>query len=522
MYNLLVTADSTAWDGSQPTYHYSIERFLEQTEPRLRERFNNLDQQAISELCSLPALFAYETDIDKPARIGRVTNIARSSISVALSYQIDLDTAPISRDELLAKQIALGIANPYELRRTHWAVKDVDLPVGISSGARGASPVPERYKTVHVLGEGGQALVRKAIDLELNRPVAIKSLEPFFGIAPDARDRERFRREARALAALAHPSIPAVYDIQLAGSPPQIIFEFIDGTNLLKLLNTRRPTLRETCRWLLQVCSALSHAHDHGIIHRDVKPANLVVRSQTGVCFLVDFGLAAVPWDNLRTMSRTAGTPAYMAPEQVRGEELDARADVYSLAVTLYQLLANKLPAPERYEPLSSMDPDIPPAIDTLIQDCMQPKHIRVATAQQFGRRLRDAASISLSLAEMLEDNTLLQKFEQAIHGNGLTYDSDILREVRAMLERFARVTQLARDGHVTLGDLGIDSGPSIDTVVIPLEEAVKKFKRQYIAEALRKFQGNRTHTARALEVNVRTIFRSLAEDGRDSDVEAD
>jgi len=127
MYNLLVTSKAGVWDGPAPTYHFSGQRFLTHTPTHLRDRFIYLRPETIAELCSIPTLFAYESDLDRPAKFGRITNVAQSIDSVALTFRVD-PTAPIlSRDELLDRQIELGIADPYELRTTHWAIKDVDI-----------------------------------------------------------------------------------------------------------------------------------------------------------------------------------------------------------------------------------------------------------------------------------------------------------------------------------------------------------------------------------------------------------
>lgn len=523
MYNLLVTSTDGAWERASPTYYYAPNRFLQEyTEPGLLLRFQLLQAETIAELCSIPTLFVYELDLNKPESfIGRITNISQTSGGVTLTFEIDRSAPRISRENLLRMQITLGISDPNEINRTHWALKDIDLIKVIKSvypsysEQRSPTVDASRYRIESCLGEGGQALVSKATDLLLGRPVAIKSLEPFFGVAPSARDRERLRREARALATLSHPNIPAVYDIQLDVFPPRIIFEFIDGSNLLKVLQLRKPSLREVCRWLLQVCSALAHAHQRGVIHRDLKPANIVLKLQEGTCYLVDFGLAAISDEALRTSSKFAGTTAYMAPEQHRGEDLDGRADLYSLGVTMYQLLANKLPRPESYEPLSAIDPSIPHDLDVLIQDCLRARENRPVSVDDFVRRLRDAVAVSLSMSEVLEHGNLLQRVIESLETASPDNIAGILDDIRRLRTRLVRLQSLVEDGQVSLPELGVTAGTSIDSVIIPLEEAVKKFKRQYVAEALERFRGNRTQAAKALDVNVRTVFRFLA-DGED------
>lgn len=374
----------------------------------------------------------------------------------------------------------------------------------------------ERYRIESTLGAGGQALVTKATDVLLDRPVAIKSLAPFFGSEATERDRERLKREARALAALSHPQIPAVYDVFLDSSPPQIVFEFVDGDNLLTVLKRRRPTIREVCRWMLQACAALSHAHAAGIIHRDIKPPNLILRATDGSCCVVDFGLATLPGESLGTTSRFYGTPGYMAPEQLRGEVVDARADVFSLAVTMYQLLANKLPAPEEYETLSSIDPVIPPAVDALIQDSLRARSSRPADANEFAQRLKDAVAVSVSLSDLLDSSRLLGELADTLQQLSPSQHGGLIQQLMGAQQRLRRVHGLVNDGMVSLSDLGIHSGGKHSGILIPLKEAVKKFRREYILEALERCGNNRSQTARALDVDPRTIFRFLAAEDDD------
>lgn len=365
-----------------------------------------------------------------------------------------------------------------------------------------------RYRIESRLGAGGQGLVTKATDILLDRPVAIKTLSPLFGAE---RGSERLTREARALAALSHPQIPAVYDILLDSSPPQIVFEFIDGDNLLTVLSQRRPTIREVCRWMLQACAALSHAHAAGVVHRDVKTANLILRSTDGSCCLVDFGLATLPGESLGTASRFYGTPGYTAPEQLRGEVVDARADVFSLAVTMYQLLTNKLPAPEEYETLSSIDPVIPPAVDALLHDSLRAKNSRPASAAEFAQRLKDAVAVSVSLSDLLDNARLLGELADVLRQVSPSQHGSMVQQLLLTQQRLQRVNGLVSDGLVTLSDLGIHSGAKRAGLLIPLKEAVKKFRREYVLEALERCGDNRTQTARAIDVDPRTIFRFLA-----------
>jgi len=239
------------------------------------------------------------------------------------------------------------------------APSDVISPSENVSG-RPASP----YQVIEMLGGGGMGVVYKARDTRLNRAVALKFLPA--DRADDEAALERFRREAQAASALNHPNICTIYDIgemPLDGGEGQrfIAMEFLDGQTLERRISGKALPLRETLELAIEIADALSAAHDEGIIHRDIKPANVFV-TKRGTAKVLDFGLAkltvtgssdhpylpAVPGRTgvvgITLMGKAMGTPAFMSPEQVRGEELDARADLFSFGVALYQMATGVLP----------------------------------------------------------------------------------------------------------------------------------------------------------------------------------
>ncbi len=310
-----------------------------------------------------------------------------------------------------------------------------------------------RYKIERPVASGGQALVSLARDTLLERTVAIKSLTPLWQGAPDEKDRERLRREARTLANLSHPCIPAVFDIELE-EEPRIVFEFIRGKTLRELLGDRRPQVVEVVPWLLEVSSALSHAHAQGVLHRDVKPPNVIVREDGSGCCLVDFGLAlhATDGQRLSSSSVAVGTPGYMSPEQARGEELDERADVYSLGVVLYEMLANKVPRTENYEKLSDIDETVPPALDDLVRDCLKPKEMRVSSAKTFADRLRAALVVKTSAADVISDGRL-HEIEALLRSlTPANYASLSVGQRGLLLERFRVVIETGGGALVRAG----------------------------------------------------------------------
>lgn len=253
-------------------------------------------------------------------------------------------------------------------------------------------------------GEGGFAKIIKGRDNVLERDIAIKHMDPLATAFTEA-EQERFRREARILARLSHPNIPAIYDVELGASKFSLIFQFVDGVNLRQLLAKEGACqLAEARVWFHQIASALEYAHSLGIIHRDVKPDNIIVTPDRETAYLVDFGIA-LSAEEARKLTKSGfvvGTPGYMSPEQQGGEELDRRTDVYSLAVTLYEALAGRRIAIGDYEELSLLNETIPPQIDDLIRDCLLPKDRRLESAKLFDTRLAGSLKATRPLSEIL------------------------------------------------------------------------------------------------------------------------
>src|SRR3954447_14444027 len=206
------------------------------------------------------------------------------------------------------------------------------------------------YEVLSALGAGGMGEVYRARDTRLSRDVAIKVL-PAERLA-DERRRRRFQQEARALSSLNHPHIVTIYDVESAGPVDFIVMEFVRGSPLDQLIPSRGLRVSELLRIAVPVAEALAAAHARGIIHRDVKPANLMV-GDDGVVKVLDFGLSkllepdeerdgATATDlrqgDVSAVGRIAGTPAYMAPEQASGGKVDARSDVFSFGAVLYEM----------------------------------------------------------------------------------------------------------------------------------------------------------------------------------------
>ena len=198
-----------------------------------------------------------------------------------------------------------------------------------------------RYELLEVIGSGGMAVVYKAKCHRLNRLVAVKVLKS--DLAEDADFRRRFRDESQAVAMLSHPNIVSVYDVS-RGETEYIVMELIDGITLKQYMEKRgQLNWREALHFITQIMKALSHAHSRGIIHRDIKPQNIMVL-RDGSVKVADFGIACLA-NSANTLTQEAlGSVHYMSPEQARGDRTDARSDIYSAGVVLYEMLTGRLP----------------------------------------------------------------------------------------------------------------------------------------------------------------------------------
>ena len=200
-----------------------------------------------------------------------------------------------------------------------------------------------RYELIGRIGEGGMAVVYKAKDRLLNRFVAVKILRPEF--TKDAQFVDSFRKESQAAAGLQHPNIVSVYDVGHEGNIYFIVMELIDGMPLSEYIAQKAPMdYREVVRITKQVAQALSIAHKNNIIHRDIKPHNIMM-TKSGIAKLGDFGIAkAISDSTLTETSKIIGSVHYFSPEQARGSYVDERSDIYSLGIIMYEMLTGRVP----------------------------------------------------------------------------------------------------------------------------------------------------------------------------------
>jgi serine/threonine protein kinase len=234
------------------------------------------------------------------------------------------------------------------------------------------------YKILEKIGEGGMGVVYKAEDTKLGRPVALKFL-PAHLLASDT-EKQRFLNEAQTAARLSHPGICTIHEIDTAGEHTFIAMEYITGEDLAHKISPGPLEFNQAAQIALDLCGALREAHAAGVIHRGIKPSNVMISSK-GRPVLLEFGVAGLKGDpKLTRTATTIGTSAYMSPEQVRGEHVDQRTDIWSLGVVLYQMLTGQLPfrgeheaavlysiANEDPEPIADSHPTVPARLEQIV-----------------------------------------------------------------------------------------------------------------------------------------------------------
>ena len=265
-----------------------------------------------------------------------------------------------------------------------------------------------RYEVLDLIGRGGMGVLYRARDPRIGRFVAIKQLRPEFD-TPEVRD--RFSREAAAAGSLSHPNIVTIYDVGEDEGLPFIAMEYVRGETFTDLLGLRPPlSVPRKLQLIQEVCAGLAHAHEAGIVHRDIKPANLIVGSE-GIVKILDFGIAKLSSSTMTLPGSVLGTMNYMAPEQIRGLAVDARADIFAVGAVLYELLTHRQAFPGRAanevlqrilkgvpEPIANSCPDIDPRLTDLVSFALEKDRDRriqeIATLQKELENLRSRPSI--------------------------------------------------------------------------------------------------------------------------------
>ncbi len=299
-----------------------------------------------------------------------------------------------------------------------------------------------RYELLEKIGDGGMAVVYKGKDKLLNRFIAVKILRPEF--TKDATFVENFKRESQAAAGLSHPNIVGVYDVGREGNINYIVMELIEGKTLNKIIEEEAPMdYRKVIDISKQVASALRIAHKNKIIHRDVKPHNIMITND-GVVKLADFGIArAVNDATLSTGSKIVGSVHYFSPEQARGNYVDERSDIYSLGIVMYEMLTGKVPFDgdnpvtvalkhinEEIVPPIELEPGIPPALDRCVMKATSKFQTnRYANADELIQELDNISFVT----NVASDNLIFSKTtEEKSKQRRREFERDVEEEVEA------------------------------------------------------------------------------------------
>ncbi len=346
-----------------------------------------------------------------------------------------------------------------------------------------AAEIAGNYRILEKLGEGGMGEVFKGLDLALERNVAIKALRPELTQHPEIL--ERFRKEAVALARLNHPNIATLYSFVSHGEGYYMVMEFAPGKTLGRIIAEHREGLpwRRALSLFGQALQAIEHAHHQGIIHRDIKPPNMML-SDRGILKVLDFGIARV-LDATR-FTRTGlvvGTPKYMAPEQIQGRQVDARSDIYALGIVLYEMVTGQVPflAPSEYDlmraqleqpptPLRELVPLLPKAIEeAVVRALAKTPEERFQTVNEFMDALQEPLESNERLPSALSPSTLMER-RIAAEGDHVGKQGST-----ASLLAFPRASELRQIKGAMIGATALDMHSEDKPSVVSLERAIAR-----------------------------------------------
>ena len=384
-----------------------------------------------------------------------------------------------------------------------------------------------KYDVIDIIGRGGMGVVYKARDPFLDRLVAIKMMN--VDIHEDSDFMERFRREAKATASLQHPNIVTVHDLGEHENRPFLVMQYLEGYSLEALLRAHRDmTLVEKLNIIIEVCQGLAYAHQRGIIHRDIKPGNIMVLND-GSVKIVDFGIARLGDNTLTRTGQIVGSLYYMPSEQLRDRPVDTRADIYSTGVVLYQLLTNALPfegestgstlakiLSDDPPPFSQFGLSYPPELEAItLRALAKDRDQRFPTAEAMAIALgevqdrfkQDSIQEYLTQAEMLQRNNELQQAQECLlrvlkldrqHTTAAKQLSAVRAKLQAQLSA-ERVRQLKRQAEEAYGHeefdaalafmkqaIELDNNPELETLRANIEKAKAEVElvRKAIARA--------------------------------------
>ena len=375
-------------------------------------------------------------------------------------------------------------------------------------GLRVGTMLGERYRIERLVSRGGMGAVFEATQLGLDRSVAVKVLLPY--LSRDEKMQERFRREARSAAGLNHPNIIQIYDYGISEYGPYIVMEFLRGRSLRETLREGPLAIERAVELMEQACSALATAHAAGIVHRDLKPDNLLIETQAdggAHIKVLDFGIVkmreahAEEAETSLTGTNIIGSPAYMSPEQCLGAPLDARSDLYSLAIVFYEMLTGETPfgkhAPHSMmmnhihaapAPPSRLRGEIDPALEAVILKALaKDREDRFSGASEFAERLRQAMDDPSEYTTRVVEAETLDAY--ATNSEGRRTAGGLPRAQTGPLRRRLAILPLRNlAGDPEIEFLGFALADSVITQLAPLKSlivrpssAVEKYRTQTI-----------------------------------------
>ncbi len=335
--------------------------------------------------------------------------------------------------------------------------KTIQIP---TKGFKKDTVIAKKYKIIEKIGEGGMGIVYKAEDTRLDRTVALKFLPP--ELLREKEAKKRFIQEAKAAAALDHPNICTVYEVDEADGQTFIAMSYIEGQSLKDKLKEGPLNVDEAKDIALQVAEGLKEAHEKGIVHRDIKPANIML-TEKGQAKITDFGLAKLSWGvDLTKPATIMGTVAYMSPEQARGEEVDHRTDIWSLGAMLYEMLSGERPFQKAQEqaliysilndnptPLSMLRSDIPTQIEHVIEKALAKK--MKERYQHIAELIGDLKESPLITFAKAEKSIVVLPFDDLSPDRDQEYFSDgLTEEVISDLSGISALRVISRSSAMT------------------------------------------------------------------------
>ena len=389
------------------------------------------------------------------------------------------------------------------------------------------------YKILEKIGEGGMGVVYKAEDTKLKRTVALKFLPP--ELMRDTEAKERFIQEAQAAAALDHPNICTVHEIDETDDKTFIAMSYIEGYSLKDKIRAGALEIDEALEIAIQVAEGLKEAHEKGIVHRDIKPANIML-TKKGQAKIMDFGLAKLAGGiDLTKTATIMGTIAYMSPEQAKGEKVDYRTDIWSLGVVLYEMLTGELPFRGDYEqavvhsilneepkPIAELRPDLPSELQDLLDRAMtkSPEN-RYQSAEKI---VKDLASIDASMGDSDRLSLSALRTSKAIHSKRFWWVLAFTLVVVA-LAGFIYVTKIHRPQNQETTITGTPAGETTQAefdksiVVLPFEDISPTGDNEFFSDGLTDEIIADLSKIRSLRVISRTSAMTLK--GTDMDIKA-